>query len=448
MTATVQTRTVAAIAGGVVALLGFALPGASAASAAPRTSGLAPAAATATTATATTEAQLVAQVAAAAPGTTVNLPAATITLTKPLAIPAGVTLAGAGQDLTTLRISRANWANFGYSFLIVPGANSTGVVVQDLTVDGSRTKADPSAADSPTENQGGGIKLGNSWTVRNVRFANINYFAAWIRDVTDVTITGCRFDGDSGSTGQKDNIGGGRAAQVVIAGNTFKATARGNAVDLMRSSDLTIRDNVISGTATQEHNIYLEAVNRAQVTGNTLSYSAIGLKSDAGYSGVTKPVNPAGITVSGNKITNSKATGVSVTYTAGTDGMVAGGGNVVTGNAIANSGLAGIAIVHCVPGATTTPDQITSNNIANPFTRGDAKWGTGCGTVAASGIAITAGSGTVITGNTVSETRSTPLMAYGIYLGAERAKAPLTAPAVSGNTVTGATKAPVGTYGR
>jgi hypothetical protein len=389
------------------------------------------------------EAALTAAVAAAAPGDTVAIPAGVITLTQPLKVPTGVSLAGAGRDSTILRLSRTNWSNFSYAYMITPatasGAGASGVTISGLTIDGNRTNHDSTATpDSVDENAGGGIKLGDGWTVSDVRLTNVNYYPIWILGVGGTTVTNCVIDGDNGSTGAKDNIGGGRANDVTIAGNTFASTARGNAVDIIRSSNLTIRDNVIAGTATREHNIYLEGVTGGTVSGNTLTYAAVSLKSDAAYAGTTTAINPEGITVSNNTITTPKTTGVSITYSTGTTSLLLGGNNRIEANTITAAGLSGVVIIHCVPNATKGPDSIVGNTISDPFTRGDSKWGTGCGTVQSSGISITAGTGTTITGNRITDTRSTAIMAYGIYAGAERAKAALVGLAAADNTVAGA----------
>lgn len=371
-------------------------------------------------------------VAAMAPGTTLRLPAGVFEVSAPLQLPAGATLTGAGPA-TILRISRANWDNFKFGFAIAPRESATGVTVTNLTVDGNRTNHGGGGA-NPAANVGGGVKLGTGWTVSAVRFTNINYYPVWIRGVRGVKVTGCTFDADGGSSAGKDNIGGGRSAGVTISGNRFAASITGNAVDLVGVADVTITDNVLTGSPAREHSLYLEGVTGARVTGNRISRGSITVTNDANYEGVEQAVNPRKVTISGNTVTDAPASAITITYGTADGGMTRGGGNRISGNTVDSPGLTGVAIVHCVPDATGKPDRITDNVVTNAFDRGASQWGTGCGTVASSGIAVTAGSGTVITGNEVSDTASRPGIQYAVYLGATRARAELRDPQVSGNS--------------
>lgn len=374
-----------------------------------------------------------AAVAALQPGGQLVLPSGVFEVRAPLKLPAGATLRGAGST-TVLRLSRANWDQFHYGFAIVPAPGADGVSVAALTIDGNRTNHSGTGANPPA-NAGGGIRAGNGWTISGVRLTNINYFPVWVHHVDSVRITGSTFDADRGSTGGKDNIGGGRSSNVEIAGNTFAVTAVGNAVDLVGGHDISITGNRITGTAGREHSVYLEGVRDALVKSNRINHGSIAVSTDASYEGVRRPVNPAGIRIAANTVTNSPAAGITITYSGSETGkrLYRGGGNRITGNDVRASGLSGIAIIHCVESATSSPDQIVNNTVTDSFTRGDATWGTGCGTVAASGITVTAGQGTVITGNAVVATQRASVD-FGIYLGAQRARAGLSGTTVDNNS--------------
>lgn len=376
---------------------------------------------------------LAAAVASLQPGATLVLPAGTYEVRQPIALPQGVTLRGSGAA-TVLRISRADWDKFHYGFALVPAPGADGVTVSGLTVDGNRTNHG-GAGPNPPANAGGGIRVGNGWTISEVRLTNINYFPVWVHHVDSVRITGSTFDADRGSTGGKDNIGGGRSTNVEISANTFSATAVGNAVDLVGGHDIKITGNRITGTPGREHSLYLEGVRDALVKSNRINHGSIAISTDARYEGVRRPINPSGVRITSNTVGNSPAAGITITYSGPEKGkrLYRGGGNQITGNDVRSSGLSGIAIIHCVDSATTNPDRIVNNTVTDAFTRGTPTWGTGCGTVAASGIAITAGRGTVISGNAVVATQR-PAVDYGIYLGAQRARAGLSATNVTNNS--------------
>ena len=390
--------------------------------------GLAPAAADDTVPSTTTTADLQKLLTSAAPGSTVQLGAGTFTLTKPLKVPANVNLTGAGTAQTTLQLATGAWSAFSYGFVLMPAGDN--VTISNLTVDGNRN-SNP----TPPSNSGGGIKLGDGWSVSNVRLTNLNYFKVWIHQVTGVTVRNCQFDALAGTSGNEDNIGGGRSTNVTITGNTFDATTRGNAIDLLRSTNLTVTDNVLAAAPGLERSIYLEAVQGALVSGNTLTNGSITAKSDKSYSGTDANTMPANIRITGNTITSAVSQGIGIVYDTDARGSVPGGGNEVSNNIINGSGRSGIVIIHCAPNLATAADRITDNSVTDAFGKGGTSWGTGCGTVQASGIAITAGANTVITGNAVRDTRSPALMAYGVWAGSKNAKAPLVSPVISGNTV-------------
>ncbi len=371
---------------------------------------------------------------AAAPGSTVTLGAGTFSITKPLKVPANVTLTGAGTSATTLQLSADSWSNFSYAFVIMP--NGDGATISNLTVDGNRA-SNP----NPVTNVGGGIKVGNGWTVSNVRLTNLNYFKVWVHLVKNVTIAGNTFDAIGGSSGNEDNIGGGRSENVTITNNTFDATTRGNAIDLLRSKNLTISNNTLTAPSGLERGIYLEGVQGASVSGNTITNGSITAKTDKSYSGTDPITNPANIQITGNRITNAVSQGIGIVYDTDARGMVTGGGNEVSNNVINGSGRSGIVIIYCAPDVTTSADRITGNTVTNAFGKGGTSWGTGCGTVQSSGISVTAGKNTLIDSNTVLDTRRPLLTAYGVWAGSKNNRAPLVSPVITNTTVSAGMKA-------
>ena len=170
-----------------------------------------------------------------------------------------VTLTGVGMDSTRLLLDRRNWSNFGYSFVVVPGRR--GGRRDRPQPDGGRQPGgggQRGGEHHPTANAGGGIKLGNSWTVTGCGCRTSTTSRA--KDVTGGTISNCQFaDLGAGVSGGNDNIGGGNAKSLSITGNTFTARSIGNSIDLLRSANLTISGNVITGTASNPHNMYLRA---------------------------------------------------------------------------------------------------------------------------------------------------------------------------------------------
>lgn len=370
----------------------------------------------------------------AAPGSTVQLAAGTFSVSKPLTVPANVTLSGAGTSATTLKLAAGSWSAFSYGFVIMPAGD--GATITGLTVDGNR-----SSTSTPPANAGGGIKTGNGWTLNDVRLTNLNYFKVWIHQVKNVTVRDCQFDAINGTSGNEDNIGGGRTDNVTISGNRFDATTRGNAIDLLRSTNLTISNNTLAAAAGYERNMYLEGVQGATVSGNTITNGSITAKSDKSYTGTAANTMPANIRISGNTITNSVSQGIGIVYDTDSRGSVAGGGNVVENNTITGSGRTGVVIIHCAPALATAPDSITGNTVTDAFGKGGATWGTGCGTVQAAGIAVTAGTDTTILKNTVRETRTPAMMTYGVWAGSKNSRAPLVKPVITGTVVTANLKA-------
>ena len=371
---------------------------------------------------------------AATPASTVTLGAGTFSISKPLKVPANVTLTGSGTSSTVLKLASDSWSNFSYGFLVMPAGD--GSTVSNLTVDGNR-----SSNPTPTTNVGGGIKVANNWTVTAVRFTNLNYFKLWVHQVKNVTVSNCTFDAIGGTSGNEDNIGGGRTDNVTITNNTFDASTRGNAIDLLRSTNLTISNNTLAAAPGLERGIYIEGVQGATVSGNTITNGSISAKTDKSYTGTDPITNPANITITGNRITSAVSQGIGIVYDTDSRGMVTGGGNQVSNNVINGSGRSGIVIIHCAANVTTSSDRITGNTVTNAFGKGGTSWGTGCGTVQASGISVTAGKDTLIDSNTVIDTRTPLVSTYGVWAGSKNNRAPLVSPVITNTTVSAGMKA-------
>lgn len=371
---------------------------------------------------------------AALPGSTVTLGAGTFSISKPLKVPANVTVTGSGTASTVLQLAPGSWSNFSYAYLVMPAG--AGATIRDLTVDGNYS-SNPAAP----ANTGGGIAAGDDWTVASVRFTNFNYFKMWINKVQNVTVRDCTFDAIGGISGGQDNIGGGGTENVTISGNTFAPSTRGNAIDLLRSKNLTIANNTLAAEPGRERNVYLEGVQGATVTGNSLTNGSISAGTDKAYSSTTIVSNPSNIRITGNTITSAVSQGIGIVYDTDARGLITGGGNEVSNNVINGSGRSGIVIIHCAAGVATIPDRITGNTVTNAFGKGGTSWGTGCGTVQASGISVTAGTDTVIDSNTVLDTRSPLVTAYGVWAGSKNKRAPLVNPVIINTTVSAGMKA-------
>ncbi|MFC3382567.1 glycosyl hydrolase family 28-related protein [Couchioplanes azureus] len=408
----------------------------------------------------------------AAPAT-VFLPAGVYTVTKPLSLPPNVNLRGSGMTATTLVIAPGSHANFNYSFLVRPDSTADPVegstnLVSDLAVNGN-CKAGAGLTDEAVlpaqacdhgagNNAGGGISAGDRWTVRHVRFTNLEYFKLWIRATTGVRAVDNRFDNRGGAaSGDEDNIGGGgNATDTVVSDNQFDATQLGNVVDVVNARGLVVRRNTVFTDPAMltrfkrptNGSLYLEAVTDSEVSDNLFFGGNLVLKSNAGYTptGTNKDVtNPARNIVRGNRFVGTYDAGITVAYSDykdsdGTYGRVdapvdagdtvnhtmwSGGGNVITDNVIENSAEGGIVVLGCLQAAKSVPDTIAGNHLLNPGGR-DSSFSTGCATFDAVGIGVAIGRGDRIYGNVVSGPATTW---YGIQIGSR------TAPTTATDTV-------------
>ncbi|MEV4706340.1 hypothetical protein [Actinoplanes sp. NPDC049316] len=437
---------------------------------------------------------------------TVFLGPGTYSLGSTLRLPPNVNLRGSGLTATSLTMITANWANFNYGFLVrwddkvtlSPGSTN---LVSDLTVNGNCREGagQPVPADMPgrpgeacdfragtgaPSTVGGGVNVGDRWTVRQVRFTNLEYFKLWILGAKDVHIIDNRFDNWGGAeSGDEDNIGGGfRHDGAVIEDNQFDKTIRGNALDFTNAIRTTIRNNAVYtdravGAARDARypeygDMYLEGVPEATITGNVLVGGHIILQSNGKYShtGTNKDItNPRNSVVRGNRITDSFYAGITVTYddyadadgtygtlgtwdTASTDPadhvVRAGGGNVISDNVIVRPAESGIVIAGLMDRVKNQADTVTGNTIQNAGSGGSTQMSTGGGTFETSGVGVSIGTGDKVYGNSIADDQGHPTTWYGIHLGARNAGSTvkntvLTGPVGETNTVSGVIGVPV-----
>ena len=391
----------------------------------------------------------------AQPGT-VFLAAGTYSLARPLTLPPNVQLQGSGITATTLVLAPGSWQNFGYSFLVKPDgtvSEASTNLVSDLTVNGSckvgAGAPDPSVLPSTTcnlgapANYGGGVKAGDRWTIRQIRFTNLNYFKLWISGTHDVRAFDNRFDnwGGAGSN-DNDNIGGGAGAQgTVIEYNQFDETIRGNSIDLTNATNTTIRWNTVHATRSyltyrtptvaDYGSMIMEGVTASTITENVFYGSHLVLQSNSRYdhTGNNENItNPRSTTVNGNVFNDSFQNAITVSYDdyTDTDGtphiLNAGGGNVIQGNTIQRPTYSGILVVGCLEAAKDLADTIVSNNVTDAGFGGSTSFSTGCGTFDTAGIGLSIGNGDTVWGNTITDDQAAPTTWYGIHLGARNPK--------------------------
>lgn len=360
---------------------------------------------------------------ASIPGVVIALPPGEFAVSGPLSVPDEVSLVGAGANATTI-VAREQWRwAFRYSFLVTSdqsdGTMSRGVTVRDLALKGGYV--DPAVED---DHEVGGIKTGDGWRVRRVLFSDLGYFKVWIRGVSGVSVSTCLFhDTNPGTSSGHDNIGGGDARDVDLRGNVFTASASGNAIDLVRSTRVRIEENKVEGSPERPRSIYLEGVQEAEVRANTVAFGSIAVQSNAEYRDHDTVINPRAVTVADNVVSDAPSQGISVRYDDPREGQersaasgAVGGGNAVLRNQIDRSGVAGIMVAAASPGLVNQADDVSSNVVANAFSRGSAEWNTGYGIARAAGIVIGVGDGTQVADNLISgEVPEQPR--YGVQVG-------------------------------
>jgi hypothetical protein len=400
---------------------------------------------------------------------TVRLAAGTYRIGRPVALPPNVNLRGAGITATTLVLAPESWRTFGYNFMIRPSSadsynNDTNPgsanLVSDLTVNGSckvgAGAPDPTILPSLTcdlgapDNYGGGVKVGNRWTVRQIRFTNLNYFKLWYTSVTGAQAIDNRFDswGGAGSN-ENDNIGGGGFVKDgLIEYNQWDETIRGNGIDLTNANHLTIRNNTVHATpfylayrgVPDYGSFIMEGVNTSTIANNVLYGSHLVLQSNSRYLHTNYNVNVYNahdLVVTGNQIIGSFNAGITSNYddytpeSGHTNDF--GGANLIDGNTIVRPAQSGILVYGRLDVDKSRPDTITNNTIVDA--------GYGGGTYYAgfdtTGIGIGVGNGDTVANNTVVDDQASPTTWYGVQLGQRNAKTTITNTVLSANTGSG-----------
>lgn len=364
-----------------------------------------------------------------AKNTTVVLPAGVFRLSHPLKVPSNVILSGKSMDTTTLLLDRRFWKNFGNSFMITPQQTknvlSSNSQIVNMTLDGNRIPYDAVGRKSfPKVDQGGGIKLGNYWRVKNVRLSNFNYFRIWGKNITNSIVSETKFeDIGNGRSSGNDNIGGGNIKNTTFINNYFASTSKGNAVDIVKGQNIVIKNNIIIGEKNNPHNIYFEGVTNSLIEANTLLYSNISVQSNKGYHNLQQIVNPTKNSIINNVIKFPTVQGISLRYDTSTNMVKAiAGGNNIVGNKVENSGTAGIIVFAEKNNLTHISDIISNNTIVDPFMRGSSSWNCGYGITYATGIVIGAGKGSIIENNMIVDTHEHSNTMYAVQIGIQSSR--------------------------
>ncbi len=356
-----------------------------------------------------------ARLAAAAAGDILTLGTGTYDLGSPVALPPGIVLKGAADGGTTLRLQAGSFPGFAFGYLVIPQAQPTGTTpatgISRLHLDGNRSSG------AYADNQGGGVKAGSYWTIRDVTFSNFNYFRLWLKDTIGVTVHGCTWDDLPGATAsENDSIGGGHNIDLRIENATLTARTTGNALDLLNSVRLTVRRlHAARGS------MYLEGAVDSTVADSVLDAGGLVLQTDVGYQSSMRVVNPLGNTIQGNTVSGADTIGIAVRYDddqgKGTPVDV-GGENHIEGNTVVGAGSLGIAVFGAADAVKGSPDIIVGNQIRNVLSPAPYEYDVGYGTFDDAGIALSIGDGDEIGNNRIEDTQTPPTTRHGVVVGA------------------------------
>lgn len=425
-------------------------------------------------------------------GGTVVLPAGTWRISRPIIPLEGQTWRGQGIDVTIVRADVGNSiANFpslamfqGISATAFGNTENHNVIIEDLTVNGGRSEARYTDEGKPEgkvtgeqvedrlydtvscpDGWAGGISLTVGWTVRRVRFTNINGHKCGTFGSHGATVEDCVWDNLGNdedpaypaTSGERDQIGGGAGVtDLTIRRCYFDPSCVGSGIDLTQGRRVLIEDCRIHAFS-----LILEGINDFMVRGNYIGPLGaeggggnINIKSNAAYASslVAGAYQPRNGTVRDNVIVGATgAPGVVINYSdhsrTGFPLYVSGGNNLIENNSTIDCKFGGVAIIGNTAGAKTMKDTIIHNRcqnvIAGTAGLGD-EWNSGAGMFQPFGVAIMIGTGDVIFGNSVHETRDTPPTVHGVHLGGRSQSAvPFADTYVAANTTHGITGSPI-----
>jgi hypothetical protein len=341
---------------------------------------------------------------------------------NPLLLRANQIFRGSGTGSTIIRLIPSALANFGSTYML-KGATvtDTDCVIQDLSMDGNYSNLV-----APAANQGGLIGVRSGFIVERVEFMSSNYFKLFINAVSDVTARDCFWTGTVGAG--EDNIGGGGGSSNILIENCrWVSGVNGNATDLTGATNVKYLNNKNYSSSSA----FFEAVSDSVISGNIfIGGGDIVLQSDSGYS-PTNVTNSRNNRVEYNIVKNSIDSGIKIAYNQG-GATIKGGFNQISNNYIEASKYSGIAIIHhntitssdCAYGF----DSILNNTCVNNNQANVSSVNFGFGIAAPSGINLTRGLDSVISGNTCTDNQDTPTQNWGIQIGQTNSPSAITEP--------------------
>ncbi|MBV8155172.1 MAG: hypothetical protein JO029_14505 [Candidatus Eremiobacteraeota bacterium] len=316
--------------------------------------------------------------------------------------------------------------------------SSSSATISDLMIDGQYRNSGGSA----NAGYAPGVVPCAGWVIERVHFYDINSFGVFIAGqtthgtpITDVTVQDSQFS----LGGQNDGIGGGMTgsnapSRINIWRNRWNANyaSRTSCLDLAVATFVDFRQN----TVLANRNLYFEACVDSSICDNVITSPAnVICWTNLGYA-PSVLYNPTRLIITGNQMSGSAILYPSSPYCGrillgfvGSNphgSVVAGGQCIVAQNAIDTPGDFGILVLNeGASGASIAGTLVADNSIVNANYLNNASYTiTGGGLTSTGYVVPSAGiasdfpaSNTLLKGNSVFDTRSTPQQAYGIYLG-------------------------------
>lgn len=285
----------------------------------------------------------------AAAGKKVVLLTGTYTIDNIVSIPNNTTLAGVGQgSLITL----PNGFNSNISMIYnLDSSTGSGVVIQDLRIDGNATnQASGNMVGITLEGLGGGsgVSARQGAKLVNTVMTNMTGDGVVVRDSYKVTVTGNTMRDNAGNGGALLNTSQSIFADNVAVGNSYAG------VRLINSTDNTVSGNVTRGNAGD--GIHLTgSSNDNTVSGNTTQGNAA--------DGIHL-VGSSNSTLSGNNASNNSFAGIAV-ESSSNNNLVSANKAYNNGGSTQNNGIfLWDADSNQITGNSVTDSSATSNNFA------------------------------------------------------------------------------------